>query len=343
MTPRIATSMAMGAGLALCLVFAGLGFAQPLPTRIPFQIATGSTGGVYFPAGELIAGLLSHPQGSQRCEKTKLCGPTGLIMTARTSEGAAANVAAVGSMLASSGLAQAEVVEAAVVGKGAFRKDGPRTHLRVIASLFPEDVHLLVAIGSNIHTVSGLKGKRVALGSENSGTRITARAVLAAWRLHERGLKASFDGPDVAAQKLEHGELDAMFLVGGTPMPVAENLIRRKIARLVPLSGQGRTRLIAAEPAFAADTLPPGTYSGSAAVETVKTRAVWIVNEIQPEALIYAMTRALFEPGNAAALHASPALRHLSLEAAPKNPPAPLHPGAARFYRERGLLPKPVK
>lgn len=341
MKPRGAAPIAMGAGLALCLSFVGWGLAQPLPTRIAFQIVTGSTGGAYFPAGALVAGLLSHPPGSQRCEKTQLCGPSGLIVTARSSEGAAANVVAVDARLASSGLAQAEVVQAAAAGKGIFAKDGPRPHLRVIAALFPEDVHLLVPTSSSIRTVSALKGRHVALGAENSGTLLTARAVLSAYGLRERDLKANFDSPDVAAQKLERGELEAMFLVGATPMPVAENLIRRKIARLVPLAGKGRTNLIAAQPAFSVDRLGPGTYPGSGPLETVKTRAVWIVNDAQPAALIYAMTRALFEPGNAAALGANPALRRLDLKTAAQNPPAPLHPGAERFYRERGLLPKP--
>ncbi len=150
MKPRVAAIAAAGAGLALCLCFAGLGVAQPLVPRIAFQISTGPTGGTYFPAGEAIAGLVSHPMGAQRCDKSMLCGPAGLIATARTSEGTAANVAAVESGAASSGLAQSDVVTEAVKGTGAFRKQGPAEHLRVIAALFPEDVHLVVAVSARI-------------------------------------------------------------------------------------------------------------------------------------------------------------------------------------------------
>jgi len=339
MTPRVALSVATGAGLALCLLIAGPvpGVAQPL--RIAFQISTGSTGGTYFPVGELIAGLLSHPAGAQRCDKSKLCGPPGLIVTARTSAGTVANVQAVDAGIVTSGLAQSDVVAQAVAGKGAFRKDGSRKHIRVIAALFPEDVHLVVAADAKIASVAGLKNKRVSLGAENSGNLVTARAVLEAWRVRERNLKASFDPPDVAAQKLARHEIDAFFFVGGPPVPLVQGLIAQKQATLVPLDGAGRTRLLKAVPGLTADVIAAGTYPGIGKIETVKSRAVWIVNDAQPPGLIYEMTRALFEPGNAKALaQASASAARISLDSAARDLPAPLHPGAEKFYRERGKL-----
>ena len=338
MKPRIAAIGATPVGLALCLFFAGLGIAQPLSPRIAFQIVTGSTGGTYFPAGELIAGLISHPSGAQRCDKSNTCGPAGLIATARTSEGTAANVAAVNNGAATSGLAQSDVVAEAVAGKGPFRKAGPATHLRVIAVLFPEDVHLVVATSAKIAGVSGLKNKRVALGAANSGNLVTARAILSAYGIRERNLKASFDAPDIAAQKMERKELDAFFFVGGTPVPLVQSLIQRGIAKLEPIDGPGRARLLKAVPALAADTIPANTYPGLGKIETVKSRAVWIVNDRQPQSLIYEITRALFDPGNAQALQANQSTGRINIDNAARDLPAPLHPGAEKFYRERGKL-----
>lgn len=339
MKPRVALSVATGAGLALCLwLVAGLvpGLAQS--ARIAFQISTGSTGGTYFPVGELIAGLLSHPPGAQRCEKSRLCGPPGLIVTARTSEGAVANVQAVDNGTFTSGLAQSDVVAEAVAGKGAFKKGGPRKHIRVIAALFPEEVHLVVAASSKISSVLDLKHKRVSLGAENSGNLVTARAVLTAFRLRERHLKASFDTPDIAAQKLARHELDAFFFVGGTPVPLVQDLIARKQAKLVPIDGDGRARLLKASSSLSADAIQAGTYPGSGKIETVKGRALWIVNDKQPAALIYDITRALFESANAQALQANASARRINLDTAARDLPAPLHPGAEKFYRERGKL-----
>jgi TRAP transporter TAXI family solute receptor len=336
MTPRVALSAAASAGLALCLWLAGPvpGLAQP--ARIAFQISTGSTGGTYFPVGELIAGLLSHPAGAQRCEKSKLCGPPGLIVTARTSDGAVANVQAVNAGTFTSGLAQSDVVAEAVAGKGPFKKQGPASHIRVIAALFPEDVHLVVSASSKIASVSDLRHKRVALGAEGSGSLVTARAVLAAWRLRERYLEASFDPPEIAARKLERNEIDAFFFVGGPPVPLMQNLIARKQARLVPIDGDGRARLLKTNSSLSAGAIAAGTYPGFGKVETVKVRALWIVNDKQPAPLIYDMTRALFESGNAQTLQSNPSARRITLETAARDLPAPLHPGAEKFYRERG-------
>jgi TRAP transporter TAXI family solute receptor len=267
-----------------------------------------------------------------------LCGPPGLIVTARTSEGAVANVRAVDNGAFTSGLAQSDVVADAVAGKGAFKKEGPARHIRVIAALFPEDVHLVVAGSSKIASVSDLNHKRVALGAEGSGSLVTARAVLAAWRLRERHLKTSFDPPEIAAQKLARDEIDAFFFVGGPPVPLMQSLIARKQARLVPIDGDGRARLLKTNASLSADAIAAGIYPGMGKVETVKVRALWIVNDKQPAALVYDMTRALFEPGNASSLQTNASARRIALDTAARDLPAPLHPGAEKFYRERGKL-----
>src|SRR6185295_590304 len=136
--------------LATLLLVVSFGAAQTTPARISFQIITGSTGGTYFPVGRLIAGLISHAPGVDRCDNSDVCGPPGLIISARTSDGAVSNVLAVNRGSANSGFAQADVVAEAVRGEGAFRKIGKQNHIRVIADLFPEDVHLIVARNSRI-------------------------------------------------------------------------------------------------------------------------------------------------------------------------------------------------
>ncbi len=324
------------------LLAAGLGSAQGLSPRISFQILTGSTGGTYFPVGQLIAGLLSHPPGVDRCETAPVCGPAGLIISARTSDGAVANVLAVDAGRAESGLAQGDVIAEAVKGAGPFRKAGSQRAVRIVADLFPEDVHLLVARAAKIQSVADLKGKRVSLGAPSSGTSVTVHAILAAYNLSEARMKARHDASDVDAQLLQQGQLDAFFFVGGRPVDLVDDLIARGVARLVPIDGKGRDRLVKAVPALAPDVIPAGTYRGTPAVQTVSVRALWIVNAQVPDGLVYGLTRALFDPGNRDALNGG--LRSaamIRLDSATENLPAPLHPGAARFYREVGRLPKP--
>ena len=332
------------AGLAVpvlgAVMFAAiLGPAQAISQRISFQILTGSTGGTYFPVGQLIAGLISHPFGVDRCENSDVCGPPGLIISARTSDGAVANVLAVNAGRAESGLAQGDVIAQAVAGQGAFKVAGKQKNLRLIGDLFSEDVHLLVARNSKIARVADLKGKRVSLGAESSGTSVTVRAILAAYGLSEWRLKARHDAADVGAQLLQQGQIDAFFFVGGRPVDLVDDLVARGVARVVPIDGKGRDKLIKAVPTISADVIPAGTYRGTPAIQTVSVHALWVVNASVPDALVYGITRALFSPNNRAALNQGhPAAGTIRLETATIDLPAPLHPGAQRFYRQAGVL-----
>ncbi len=122
--------------------------AADAPQRIPFQIATGSSIGTYFPVGNVLSEVLSHPPSIARCETANICGPAGLIVSTMASQGSVANVASVNGGMINSGLAQADVVSLAAEGKGPFRKSGPSRRLRVIADLYGEDVHLVAATKS---------------------------------------------------------------------------------------------------------------------------------------------------------------------------------------------------
>jgi TRAP transporter TAXI family solute receptor len=320
-------------GILLWAAVPGATSAQP--GRIPFQIATGSTTGTFFPVGETIAGLISHPSGVSRCQGADVCGPAGLIVSTRTSEGAADNLIAVNRGDVESGLAQSDVVAAAVKGQGVFKKLGPQTHVRVIAALFSEQVHLVVAAKSTIRSVADLRGKRVSLGSKGSGVDSTAAEILSAFRLAQSRVKASHDDAFTAAALLKQGKLDAFFAVGGVPLDPVSDLIAQGQARLIPIDGAGRDRLLKAVPSLSAGAIAAGSYGGRAAIPTVSARALWIVRDSAPDALVYGITRALFSPKNHDALAAShPAAGEIRLAAAAQSPPAPLHPGAARFYAE---------
>jgi len=339
---KIRTAGLYGLG-AFALAFAlalGLaptpGFAQ----RISFVIATGPTGGTYFPIGQAMAGIISHPHGVDRCDAAGVCGPDGLIASVQTSAGSVENVTDVDSGRVDSGLAQADVVREAVKGEGPFAKTGALKNLAVIAALFPEDVHVVASKKSGIATIAQLRGKRVSLGDEESGTAVTARAVLHAWRISEWRIKASNMDSATAADALDKGKIDAFFFVGGAPVGLVADLIARGRAVLVPVDGAGRTRLLKEDTALSADVIPANTYAGAPATQTVSTRALWIVNDSAPKAIVYGVARALFNPANRMKLDQShPSAKFIRLDTAASNPPAPLHPGAARFYREAGKRP----
>jgi TRAP transporter TAXI family solute receptor len=334
MSQRLAALIALLAFVALvvgALVTGGkLGLDDTGPTRISFQIATGSTDGVYFPVGQAMAGVISHPLGVGRCDTATVCGPAGVILSARTSQGAADNLRAVNSGAVDSGFADGDVIAAAVAGRGGFRR--PARHLRVIAALFPEEAHLVVAAKSSIHSVSDLRGKRVLLGPPGSGGVMRSRAILDAYRVRVREIISD----DNAGQMLREGKIDAYFTVAGVPLDSVKILLADHVARLAPIDGEGRDRL-----QLARAVIPAGAYPGGGdAVETVSTRAYWVTRDSAPDPLIYGMVRALFNPANQGALAAShPSARNIGLDNASASPGAALHPGALRFYREKGVLP----
>jgi uncharacterized protein len=339
MSQRVVALIALVAFVALVLsaLLTGgkLGLADDSgPARISFQIATGSTEGVYFPVGQAMAGLISHPLGVGRCDTATVCGPAGVILSARTSEGAADNLRSVNSGAVDSGFADGDVIAAAVAGEGAFHR--PARHLRLIAALFPEEAHLVVVAKSDIQSVDDLRGKRVFVGAQNSGALVRTRAILTAYRVRVREITVG----DSAAQLLKDGKIDAYFTVAGVPLDSVRDLIARHIARLAPIDGEGRDRLVQMVPQLVPATIAAGAYPGTGAVETVSTRAYWVTRDSEADPLIYGITRALFNPANRGALAAShPSAREIGLDSAVTNPPAPLHPGAARFYREKGKLP----
>lgn len=337
-------SVGMVLALGLTAAFAVESAAQnaDTPQRISFQISSGSTTGTYFPIGELLAQLLSHPPGVGRCVAANVCGPAGLIVSTRASEGSVANVLAVNSGSVGSGLAQADVVAMAAAGQGPFRKTGRARQLRVIANLFGEDVHLLAAKKANIKSVADLRGKRVSLSTEGSGTIITARAVLSAYRMTEKSVVPNYDAAEKASDLMQDGKLDAMFFVGGTPVNLIQQLLDEDVAVLVPINGAGRTRLLTREPYLSAHAIPQGTYGASPAVETVSVDALWIADAAQPDDLVYGMLKALYNPANRGIIETQRSGGHFfDLGAATKDATAPLHPGATRYFTEAGVIKPP--
>jgi TRAP transporter TAXI family solute receptor len=326
--------IAAGSALVLAvLASAGLVTAQSDFPRMSFVVATGPSGGTYFPVGQALADIVSHPPGVARCDTPGVCGPSGLIASARTSDGAIVNVRDVNAHRVDAALVQSDVVAEAVAAKGVFAKYGAQSHIRIIADLFPEEVHVVAGRRAHIASIADLAGKRVSIGAEDSGTIETARALLAAYRI--RRVRESNYSADIAAQMLQAGKIDAFVFVGGAPVVLVESLIARGQAMLIPIDGPGRKRLLAQAPSFSPAVIAADVYPGSGAVQTVSEHALWIVNDSESADLVYAVTRALFHPANREILDDShPSAKWIRLQTAIATLPAPLHPGAARFYRE---------
>src|SRR5262249_30977023 len=134
-----------------------------------------------------------------------------------------------------SGLCRGDIAYWAYNGAAMYRLSGAVSNLRAVAHLFPETVHVAVRRNSGIADLAGLRGKRVALGEQDSSLLVTARAILGAAELPENALQARFLAPAAAADALREGQIDAFFEMAAVPSPVVAELSGHLEISLLPI------------------------------------------------------------------------------------------------------------
>ncbi len=303
-----------------------------------FEIGTGAVTGTYYPLGNTLASIISNPTGSVRCADQTQCGPPGLTPIVQATDGSVANVNAVHRGRLDSAFAQSNVLNQAWTGAVPFAY--PLEDLRAISGLYQEMVHLVVARGSDIETVADLRGARVSIDREGSGTHGIAQMILEAAGLSGRDVEIITTPADQSAEMLLSGELDAFFFVAGPPVRAVGGLADLHLIDLVPIDGAAISALIESQPFLVASEIPMGSYTEIiAATPTIGVTAVWIVHESADFDLVYQITRALWNGANKRLLNAGPAqAQSMMASAAFDGVPIPFHSGAEAYYREAGLL-----
>jgi TRAP transporter TAXI family solute receptor len=291
-----------------------------------FRIGTGGTAGTYYPVGGMLANAISNPPG--------------LILTAQASNGSVANINAVTSGQAESGFTQADVAAWAYTGTGLYEGKGKVEDLRLIANLYPESLHFVATKSSGVKTIADLKGKRVSLDEPGSGTLVDARIILKAFGLSESDIKPEYLKPNQAADKIKDGSLDAFVFVGGYPTAaISELSATGSGVVLLPIDGAQAAGIRKDFPFFAVDTIPANTYKDVPAVTTLAVGAQWVTSAKQPDDLVYNITKALWSDKTRTVLDAGHAKgKVIRKETALAGAGIPVHPGAAKFYKEAGLL-----
>ena len=332
---RINRRSALLGGLGTALA-GSQAFAQDITF---FRIGTGGTAGTYFPIGGLIANAISNPPGSRTCADGGSCGVPGVVATAVASNGSVANVNAISSGSMQSGFTQSDVAYWAFNASGIYDGRPKVDTLRAIANLYPESFHLVARKGSGIKSIKDLKGKRMSLDEPGSGTLVDARLILAAYGMTEKDVKAEYLKPQQSADKLKDGALDAFFSVAGWPQGAIAELAATTGIDLVPIDGPEAENLIKTYSFFAADEIPDGAYKGVTGVKTVSVNAIWATSSKQPDQLIYNITAALWNPSTRKLLDSGHAKgKTIKLETAIVGLGIPLHAGAEKFYKEKGLI-----
>ena len=306
------------AAVALCLAAA---CGSDAPRSQFLSIATGGTGGVYYPYGGGLAKVLNESL-------------PGVRASAEVTSASVDNLKLIRDGKAEVAFTLADTLADAVAGRGAF--SGTPVPAATLAVLYSNYTHIVTLAQSGITSVAGLRGRTVGTGSPGSGTEVIAFRVLRSAGLDpDRDVRRQGLGVSESAEALKDGKVDAFFWSGGLPTGAVQDLSHSSgvSIRLIP-SGD----LV---PALRKDfgdlyfplEIPAGAYPGVAsAVPVVGVANVLVVNQSMPEQLAYDITRVLFaKQADLAAIH--PEARHLSRETAVTGSPAALHPGAARFYQ----------
>ncbi|BCX16428.1 MAG: C4-dicarboxylate ABC transporter substrate-binding protein [Geminicoccaceae bacterium] len=303
-----------------------------------FRIATGPVGGSAYALGGLLAETVSSPPGTPPCEEGGSCGVPGLVALARSSAGSLANLELLAAGRVESAIVHADLAEAADRGEAEIVGGALAGRLRALAALLSAVVHLLVRADVPIAAVPDLAGKRVGFEEPGSGNGRLARRLLEAFGLDESRFEPVFLARTPMVEGIATGQLDALLLVGAWPLPAVEELVRDRGARLVPVTGPPVDALVRDVPYLDYQLVPFGAYPGQPAVETVGLPLLWLVEAELADELAHAIVASLWRPENRPRLRAGhPQGFELVPEQALQNLPVPLHPGAARWYREQGF------
>jgi TRAP transporter TAXI family solute receptor len=295
-----------------------------------FRIGTGGTSGTYYPIGGLIANSISATGAS---------GVEGLVATANSSNGSVANINAIQSGASESGFSQSDVAYWAYSGTGLFEGKGKIEDLRLLATLYPETLHVVARADAGIKSIADLKGKRLSLDEPGSGTIVDARIVLDAFGITEKDITPEYLKPGPSGEKMRDGGLDAYFFVGGFPAGAITELAASTDITLVPVTGPEVDKILAEYGFFAKNSVPAETYKGIPETETISVAAQWVTSAKQPEDLVYNIAKSLYSEATQKALqagHAKGAL--ITLDNAVTSAGIPFHPGAEKFYKEAGVL-----
>ncbi|MBD1383248.1 TAXI family TRAP transporter solute-binding subunit [Metabacillus arenae] len=293
-------------------------------TEKPLTILTGGTSGIYFQIGNAIAKIYGEKLDAQA--------------SVQTTGASAENTVKISQKKAELGFAMADIVADAYSGEGNFAKAGALSNVRAVASLYPNYMQIVAPKSVKVHTLQDLKGKDIAIGEMGSGTEIMAKRILDAVGITYDEINADFLSFSESIESIKNGTTDVAFLSSGYPnLDIMELAITDEV-EIIPVPKELIEELKKKYPTFDIGTIPANTYNGvKEDRETVMVNSLLITNKDMPEEEVYELTKTLFD--NLEDLrNAHSSAKKIELEKATQKLPLPLHRGAEKYYKEKGVL-----
>ncbi|RWH81192.1 MAG: TAXI family TRAP transporter solute-binding subunit [Mesorhizobium sp.] len=322
---RTARHGAQIAALSAALLFSATAMAQ----QNFVTIGTGGVTGVYYAAGGAICRLLNKDRKTH-----------GIRCSVESTGGSAFNVNTIKEGELDFGMAQSDVQYNAYKGLESFKDGGAHTDLRAVFSIHPEPFTVLAHPNAGVTKFEDFKGKRFNVGNPGSGTRASMERLLSAmgWTLADFSLASELKA-DEHGPALCDGKIDGFFYGVGHPSANIQDPTTTCGAKLVPLTGEVVDKLVAENPYYAKAVIPGGLYANNPNdTETFGVLATLVTSAKVPDESVYQLTRAVFENFDEfKSLH--PAFANLDpAKMVAEGNSAPLHPGAEKYFKEKGWL-----
>jgi len=292
-------------------------------------IGTGGQTGVYYVVGQSICRLVNRTTAE-----------SGLKCTAPSTGGSIANINAIKAGDMDMGVAQSDWQYHAYNGTSKFEEEGPFDKLRAVFSVHGEPFTVVARADSGITNFDDLFGKRVNVGNPGSGQRATMDVVLEAMgKSTDDFALASELKPAEQSAALGDNKVDAIVYTVGHPNGSIQEATSTVDARLVDVTGEAIDKLVNDNPYYAKAVIPGGLYSGNDEdTETFGVKATFVTSADVPDDVVYTVVKAVFDNFDRfKGLH--PAFANLKEEEMISDGlSAPLHPGAVKYYKERGWM-----
>jgi TRAP transporter TAXI family solute receptor len=317
------TVLAISSALTGCGSNAAKTESKPKPAQI--FLLTGSTGGTYYPLG----GAMANVWNKNLADKVQV--------TSQPSGASVENLKRIGKGEAQLGMAMNNIADEAWKGQGeSFKDTGAIKNFRTIGVIYPEVYQGIAAADGGIETIADLKGKRVAIGPTGSGTAVVSKDIFAAYGLSFADFKPEYAGFGDAANKFKDGHIDANFGVLSVPAAAIQDVMTVRKIKIIEIKGDTFTKLKTQFPFFSQFVIPAGTYGNATDAYTISMQAALYCKADLPEDLVYELTKVFYEKNSEiAAAHA--AGKYIQLTKALDGITTPLHPGAVKYYKEKGV------
>ena len=307
-------------------------FLQLMPASAAeknITIGTAGVTGVYYPAGGAICRMVNRGRKEH-----------GIRCAVESTGGSIANFEGIHNKDLDLGVVQSDLLYSAYNGTGIFSDAGADKKLRVLLSLHTEPFTIVARKNSKITSFDDLKGKKIYIGAAGSGMRATMEELIA-----QKGLNKNFANiVDVKSndqsKALCEGKIDALVYAGGHPNGAIQQVTSACQTHFVDISEADISKLIATHPFYTRASIPANMYNGNPQeTKTFGVRALLVASLDMEDAIAYEVVKAVFENlDNFKTLH--PVFATLNLKQMLINEDvAPLHTGALKYYREKGMLP----